>query len=65
MNTINSKGFYGKVLPIMLAFFCMGFVDMVGTATNYVQKDLSLDDATANIFPSMVFFWFLIFSVPT
>lgn len=65
MNTISSKGFYGKVLPIMLAFFCMGFVDMVGTATNYVQKDLSLDDATANIFPSMVFFWFLIFSVPT
>lgn len=65
MNTTNSKGFYGKVLPIMLAFFCMGFVDMVGTATNYAQKDLSLDDATANIFPSMVFFWFLIFSVPT
>jgi len=61
----KSNGFYGKILPIMLAFFCMGFVDMVGTATNYVQKDLQLDDASANIFPSMVFFWFLIFSVPT
>ncbi|MFG5859541.1 MFS transporter [Dysgonomonas sp. Shenzhen-Wh21] len=61
----NNKGFYTKILPIMLAFFCMGFVDMVGTATNYAQKDLGLDDATANIFPSMVFFWFLIFSVPT
>lgn len=61
----NNKGFNAKVLPIMLAFFCMGFVDMVGTATNYAQKDLGLDDATANIFPSMVFFWFLIFSVPT
>lgn len=63
--TTNNKGFYRKVLPIILAFFCMGFVDMVGTATNYAQKDLGLDDATANIFPSMVFFWFLIFSVPT
>lgn len=61
----NNKGFYTKILPVMLAFFCMGFVDMVGTATNYAQKDLGLDDATANIFPSMVFFWFLIFSVPT
>lgn len=61
----NNKGFYTKILPIMLAFFCMGFVDMVGTATNYAQKDLGMDDATANIFPSMVFFWFLIFSVPT
>lgn len=62
---INNKGFYTKILPILMAFFCMGFVDMVGTATNYAQKDLGLDDATANIFPSMVFFWFLIFSVPT
>lgn len=62
---MTNKGFYTKILPIMMAFFCMGFVDMVGTATNYAQKDLGLDDATANIFPSMVFFWFLIFSVPT
>lgn len=61
----KETGFYTKMLPIMLAFFCMGFVDMVGTATNYAQKTLGLDDATANIFPSMVFFWFLIFSVPT
>lgn len=61
----KTNGFYAKMLPLMLAFFCMGFVDMVGTATNYAQKDLGLDDATANIFPSMVFFWFLIFSVPT
>lgn len=62
---MKERSIYGKLLPIMLAFFCMGFVDMVGTATNYAQKDLGLDDATANIFPSMVFFWFLIFSVPT
>lgn len=61
----SNKGFYTGLLPILTAFFCMGFVDMVGTATNYAQKDLGLDDATANIFPSMVFFWFLIFSVPT
>ncbi|MDE6283305.1 MAG: MFS transporter [Muribaculaceae bacterium] len=43
----------------------MGFVDLVGTASNYVQKDLSLTDSQANLFPSLVFFWFLIFSVPT
>lgn len=54
-----------KLVPIMLAFFAMGFVDMVGIATNYVQKDLGLSDTLANLFPSMVFFWFLIFSVPT
>ncbi len=49
----------------MLCFFCMGFVDLVGIASNYVKADLNLTDAQANIFPSLVFFWFLIFSVPT
>lgn len=43
----------------------MGFVDLVGIASNYVKADLALTDAQANIFPSLVFFWFLIFSVPT
>ncbi len=54
-----------KLLPIMLCFFAMGFVDLVGIASNYVKADLGLTDAQANIFPSLVFFWFLIFSVPT
>ena len=49
----------------MLCFFAMGFVDLVGIASNYVKADLGLNDATANMFPSLVFFWFLIFSVPT
>lgn len=54
-----------QFIPVMLCFFAMGFVDLVGTASNYVQKDLGLTDAQANLFPSLVFFWFLIFSVPT
>ena len=49
----------------MLCFFAMGFVDLVGIASNYVKEDLGLSDSVANVFPSMVFFWFLIFSVPT
>ena len=53
------------LVPIMLAFFVMGFVDMVGTATNYVKADFNLSDTMANFLPSMVFFWFLLFSVPT
>ena len=54
-----------QLIPVMLCFFAMGFVDLVGIASNYVQADLGLSDASANIFPSLVFFWFLIFSVPT
>lgn len=55
----------GKLVPIMFAFFAMGFVDMVGTATNYVKADFSLSDTMANFLPSMVFLWFFFLSVPT
>ena len=59
----KNKSIY--LIPVMLCFFCMGFVDLVGIASNYVKEDLNLSDSVANIFPSLVFFWFLIFSVPT
>ncbi len=70
MNATRSLTNAGKssllqIIPVMLCFFAMGFVDLVGTASNYVQKDLGLTDSQANLFPSLVFFWFLIFSVPT
>ena len=56
---------FAKILPVMFAFFVMGFVDLVGTATNYVKAEFNLANGTANLFTTMVFFWFLIFSVPT
>ncbi|MEA5128791.1 MAG: MFS transporter [Proteiniphilum sp.] len=65
MNAAKQEKIFLKVIPIMLAFFAMGFVDLVGIATNYVKADFDLSDTVANLFPSMVFFWFLIFSVPT
>ena len=63
--TTTNKLKYAKLVPIMLCFFAMGFVDLVGIASNYVKADLNLTDSEANIFPSLVFFRFLIFSVPT
>lgn len=53
------------MLPVLFAFFIMGFVDVVGIATNYVKKDFSLSDTLANLLPMMVFLWFLVLSVPT
>ena len=61
----KNDSLYMRLIPVMLCFFAMGFVDLVGIASNYVKADLNLTDAEANIFPSLVFFWFLIFSVPT
>jgi len=64
MSNSNSS-YISRLIPVMLCFFAMGFVDLVGIASNYVKADLGLSDSQANIFPSLVFFWFLIFSVPT
>ena len=54
-----------KLFPVILCFFAMGFVDLVGIASNYVKADLNLSDSMANTLPSLVFLWFLIFSIPT
>lgn len=63
-NTKTSLG-WKMIAPVMLAFFTMGFVDLVGTSANYVQADFNLSDSQSNLFTTMVFLWFLIFSVPT
>lgn len=63
--TVKQHSSLGALVVVMLCFFTMGFVDLVGIASNYVQQDLGLTDSQANIMPSLVFFWFLIFSVPT
>ena len=54
-----------NLLPVLPAFFAMGFVELVGIASNYAKRDFALTDTWANMFPSMVFFWFLVGAVPT
>ncbi len=61
----DRRSFMMQIIPVMLCFFSMGFVDLVGSATNFVKADLNLSGAQAGFIPSLVFFWFLIFSVPT
>ena len=61
----NKKSNLSLIVPVMFTFFIMGFVDMVGTATNYVKADFQLSDTMANFLPSMVFLWFFFLSVPT
>lgn len=63
MNQSNANRL--TLIPVMIVFFTMGFVDLVGSVSNNMQEDFGLSDSAANFFPSLVFFWFLIFSVPT
>lgn len=50
---------------ILLGFFVMGFVDVVGISTSYVKSDFDLPDALAGMLPMAVFLWFFVFSIPT
>lgn len=54
-----------SIFPILFGFFVMGFVDVVGITTNYVQQDFQLPDSVANMLPMAVFLWFFVYSVPT
>ena len=38
---MKEKSLYIRLIPVMLVFFTMGFVDLVGIASNYVKLDLS------------------------
>ena len=62
---MKNKTSISKLLPVLFGFFIMGFVDVVGIATNYIKQDFSLSDTLANLLPMMVFLWFAVFSVPT
>lgn len=52
------------LLPVLFGFFVMGFCDVVGVATSYVQQHFSLSESLAGLIPSMVFLWFLLLAVP-
>ena len=60
----NSKMNLNKLLPVMLSFVIMGFVDIIGTATNHIQEDFQLNDFIVQFLPMMVLLWFFVLGVP-
>jgi fucose permease len=65
MNTSIQKNSLATILPVVFGFFIMGFVDLIGTAINYVKVDFGLNDTTANLLSLSCFLWFLVASIPT
>jgi fucose permease len=53
-----------KILPVLMAFFVMSFVDLVGIGVDRVSKDMNLSATLAQLIPSVAFLWFLLLSVP-
>ena len=51
-------------LPVLFGFFVMGFCDIVGRASDFVKEAFGWSNTMAGFVPSMVFIWFLVFSIP-
>lgn len=64
MNQHTSQTRWTPVIAVFFGFFIMGFVDIVGIATNYVKIDFNLSNSLANTLPMIVFLWFALFSIP-
>ena len=62
MNT--QKVNISKIAPVLMAFFVMSFVDLVGIGVDRVSKDMSLSATLAQLIPSAAFLWFLLLSLP-
>ena len=63
-NTTSPKSSISKILPVLFAFFVMGFCDIVGTASGYVKDAFGWSTTMAGFVPSMVFIWFFFISIP-
>lgn len=62
---MNKKTSVAQVFPVLFAFFVMGFVDVIGIATNHIKADFGLSDTMGKLLPFMLFIMFLLFSIPT
>ena len=53
-----------SALPILFGFFIMGFCDIVGISSDYVQRSFGWSPVMTGFVPSLVFIWFLFLSIP-
>jgi fucose permease len=53
-----------KIAPVLMAFFVMSIIDLVGISVDRVQEDMQLSNTLAQLIPSVTFLWFFLLSVP-
>lgn len=63
MKQSNQSSLY-KALPVFMAFYVMGFGDIVGVATSYTRLEFGLSNALTQILTMLAFVWFALLSVP-
>lgn len=59
-----SNATLSKILPVLMAFYVMGFGDIIGVATSYTQLEFGLSNTLTQILTLMAFVWFALLSIP-
>lgn len=57
---INMK----QVLPVLISFFVMSFIDLVGTGVDELKQSSETPQYVLQLIPFVAFIWFFILSVP-
>ncbi len=52
------------ICSVLFAFFIMGFCDIVGISSDYVQRTFHWSPFMTGLIPSLVFIWFLFLGIP-
>lgn len=52
------------VLPVLLSFFIISFVDLVGTGVDELKQNSSTPEYLLQLIPFVAFIWFFLLSVP-
>lgn len=61
---MKQKNNFTAALPILFAFFVMGFCDIVGISSDYAGDAFGWSPTMTGLVPSMVFVWFLFLGIP-
>lgn len=61
---MTHKNHANKLMPVLMAFFVMSFIDLVGIGVDRVKPDFNLSNTLVQLIPSAAFLWFFVLSVP-
>ena len=55
---------WSQVIPVLMSFFVMSFIDLVGTGVDELSRDSNTPSYILQLIPFVAFIWFFLLSVP-
>jgi fucose permease len=61
---MNKKLNFAVIAPVLLSFFVMSFIDLVGTGVDELRQSSDIPQYILQLIPFVAFIWFFLLSVP-